>query len=236
MESTVPAASYASASGRARATTIAFAVLIGLDLVAVVSDYAQISLLQGIKDGLPFTHAETTANDLRVGIIAFLHFAALLTASIIFLTWIYRAHKNLVALGVNNLRCSPRWAVGYYFIPYFSFFRPFQVMKEIWKASGPLTTVDSWKKSPSSPLVTGWWALYLAMVLHGYATWNASTRAALAHGSEKLGLLISTSWSQLHGHVMLIPAAFFAILVVRGVQARQDEKVKLVSAASESEA
>ena len=63
--------------------------------------------------------------------------AVSLATSVAFLMWIHRAYRNLPALRGTPLKCSPRWAVGYYFIPILNFFRPYQVMKEIWRESDP---------------------------------------------------------------------------------------------------
>ncbi|HMA36213.1 MAG TPA: DUF4328 domain-containing protein [Chloroflexia bacterium] len=60
-----------------------------------------------------------------------------LAAGVLFLIWIYRAHRNLPALGAACLKYSPGWAVGGFFVPFVSLVLPFRVMAEIWKASQP---------------------------------------------------------------------------------------------------
>jgi hypothetical protein len=44
--------------------------------------------------------------------------------AILFLVWFYRAYRNLVRSGIQDLRYAPGWAVGSWFIPFFNFVRP----------------------------------------------------------------------------------------------------------------
>lgn len=67
-----------------------------------------------------------------------------LVALAAFLTWAYRAQRNLPALGVSRPRFTPGWAIAWYFVPILSLIRPFQVMSETFAGSEPagLNTID----------------------------------------------------------------------------------------------
>ena len=69
------------------------------------------------------------------GLLA-LSFALLIATATAFLLWVHRASKNLVSLGAHGQRFSPAWAVGWWFVPIMSFFRPYQVMAECCPRSG----------------------------------------------------------------------------------------------------
>jgi hypothetical protein len=77
---------------------------------------------------------------------------------ITFLRWVYRAYKNIQGFGAENLKYSPGWAVGYYFMPILGLIRPVQVMGEIWRAS---ENPRDWRRRPGSWLIGSWWALFL---------------------------------------------------------------------------
>ena len=84
--------------------------------------------------------------------------------STFFLLWAYRSYRNLSALSDRDLRFSPGWAVSWYFVPIMNLFRPFQVMKEIWKGSDPdadPSRPEEGKGRTGSPLLQGWWGLWL---------------------------------------------------------------------------
>lgn len=50
------------------------------------------------------------------------------------LTWIYRAHANIVEQGVP-MDHSPGWAVGSYFVPFLNLVVPFRAMRELYNRS-----------------------------------------------------------------------------------------------------
>ena len=82
--------------------------------------------------------------------------------TVLFGVWIYRAARNLRALGASNLRFGPGMAVGSYFIPILNLFMPFQAMKEIWNAS---RTPLSKNLRAGNSLLTMWWTLWLITFL-----------------------------------------------------------------------
>lgn len=63
------------------------------------------------------------------------NFVGYLATFILFLVWHYRACKNLERNEVQNLKYGAIWSVAYYFIPILFFFRPYQAMGELWRAS-----------------------------------------------------------------------------------------------------
>ena len=67
------------------------------------------------------------AEDNQFGAAVF-YFLAVLAAAIAFLMWIFRASQNLPRLGAVGQRFSPRWAVGWWFVPIMLLFRPYQAI------------------------------------------------------------------------------------------------------------
>ena len=54
-----------------------------------------------------------------------------------FILWLFRASRNLRALGNQSVEYSPGWAIGAWFIPIGNLFIPYQVTAEIWNRSHP---------------------------------------------------------------------------------------------------
>lgn len=79
---------------------------------------------------------------------------------VIFFWWIYRTNKNLRALSSSWMEFSPGWSVGWFFIPIANFFKPYQVMKEIWNVSHGNEATDH-------GIVGWWWALWLISIYAG---------------------------------------------------------------------
>ncbi len=79
-------------------------------------------------------------------------------AAVAVLLWIHRANSNARALGATNMKFTPGWAVGWYFVPVAWFWKPYQAMREIWQASADPA---NWERQWAPPLLGWWWALWI---------------------------------------------------------------------------
>lgn len=218
-----------------RASAVIALLLAGMltDLIGVFSGLRQASLVAGILAGQPASQAAIQASDERQAFLGGVQLLLFLATSVAFLFWIHRAHRNLPSLGIEGLRFSPGWAVGWFFIPIYSLVRPYQVMQEIWKASSPQTgtvapsegearapSPTSWQGAPGSPLVTCWWGLFLVMSLVGRAV------ASLARDKDASSLP-ALSYTLAVSDIVSIAAAAVTIALVTAVQRRQTTKAAL---------
>jgi hypothetical protein len=130
----------------------------------VVACFALVDDLAGfLQLGSGKTTADQLATDDPVQEVLGLLQAGLgVVTGITFLRWVYRAYKNIQGFGAENLKYSPGWAVGYYFMPILGLIRPVQVMNEIWRAS---ENPRDWRRRPGSWLIGSWWALFLVYTL-----------------------------------------------------------------------
>jgi len=214
---------YSSIHSLSVIVIVVFSVLLATTIVSAVSDYFQIELLNRIITGSQFTMSEVDANDDRQALIGITYLIINLVVIIMFLIWFHRAHRNLRALGANDLKYSPGWAVGGFFIPIWNLFRPYQVAQEIWKASEPdclSSSGSDWKHTKGSALIGWWWALFLITGWVG----NFLLRSAL--GAETTESIQSYSYTLLVSDVLLIPAIVLAIFVVKNIDDRQSQRLR----------
>ena len=212
---------FESGHSRAQWVSVFLAAIVILDIVAVWSDYVQVQLINRMIRGDFFTMAEAFASDNRQAAIGFIYLVLFIITGILFLMWIHRAHRNLPSLGSTNLKYSPGWAVGWFFIPIFSLWKPYQVTTEIWKASDPTTNINdstAWQKSPASSIVSSWWFLFIISAFIGNIVIRLYLRA------ETPSEILAASWWGLIMDAIDIPAAILAILVVRNIDERQQMK------------
>jgi hypothetical protein len=215
----VPVTPFESASSRFKLVTFLFTVCIFLDLVSMVSTYAQIELISGVREGRSVTTEAAEANDSRQHAIGVVQIVILTITSIFFLVWVHRAYRNLSALGATGLKYSTRWAVVGFFVPFLNFVRPFQVMTEIWKASDPIVSVgSSWHGSPSTPIIGQWWASYLASGVIGSFSFSIAKQGAT------IDTLLTTSWGLLIADMTSVIAALLAINMIKHINTRQELK------------
>jgi len=146
-----------------------------------------------------------------------------LPTAIVFLMWVYRVYSNLYLFRVSGLTYSPGWAVGYFFIPIISLFRPYQALQEVWRASDPDVPADDrrgWRDTDSSPVILLWWLLWIAggILAQVYLRMALSGRAEDA--PSKQVDIISDALS--------VGAAIFAIMMIYQLRNRQTLKYQQV--------
>ena len=125
----------------------------------LLSDYqndAYTSLERAIADG--------EVNDQRQLMIARVNAAIVIVSGFLILRWIHRSNYNARQLGAKEMKFTPGWSIGYYFIPILAFWKPYQAMKEIWKASH---NPHDWQSEKASSILGLWWTLWIVTNMLG---------------------------------------------------------------------
>jgi hypothetical protein len=216
-------------SGHSLAQWIIIFLLTGMmmDLIAIGSDYSQIQLILKVKAGETISPETANANDRRQQLIGLLQLLVLLPTSLLFLIWTHRVHRNLLVLGARHLKFTPGWAVGWWFVPIMNWFRPYQVMKEIWKASDPVVGLSdpySWQTATTPSIMPWWWALFLLSQYIGSRLFSKVLSPSTQSGVALLNDLLLTSWAMLASNILGLAVSVCALTIVRGIDKRQEEK------------
>jgi hypothetical protein len=142
--------------------------------------------------------------------LAYLGYGLVMLASVVIIAmWIYRAHANLRATGAET-EFTPGWAVGWYFVPIASLFKPFQAMRELVNGSH-LQTNDFGGEAPGEIKI--WWGCFLIGGFLG----NASTRINLAAETANP---VASALDAL-STVILVASAWYLLKIIREVDAAQ---------------
>jgi hypothetical protein len=140
---------------------------------------------------------------------------------VLVVVWLYRASKNLDALGRSGRSLGPGWAIGGWFVPVANVVLPAVVLHDAWRGSDPTVAAGDthWKQARSSPLLFAWWLLLVAgWVLS--AAGNAFTDTSgeyETYADFRAGNALSIAAS-----LTLGAAAVLGALFVRALTARQD--------------
>ena len=88
--------------------------------------------------------------------------------------WIYRINYNARCLGAKEMRYTPGWSVGWYFIPIVHLWKPYQAMKEIYLKTYNLNIeVSNINNVPGFfPL---WWTFWLLGTFAGQIQFRLGT-------------------------------------------------------------
>jgi hypothetical protein len=217
-------APYRPGHTRAMAAVIFLAAGIFLDVVGVAGTTVRLAT----GSVLDPSGEEITPYDLLELGLGLIQIIVVITTVVLFCMWLHRAHSNLPALGNprQGLKYSPAWAVGSFFVPFVNLVVPYRATKEVWDKSDPAVGTDffvPYSDSPAPAYFPLWWGFWIVSNIVN----NIATRLYIRADSEA-EMLVAT-WADLFGDLLNIPAAVFAILVVKGIDRRQDERSRRVS-------
>lgn len=219
---------FISAHGRAQLVVFLFIAYIAAALLSIASNLLQIDFLSGAAAGVAPSAESAESNDMRQAGVAVVHLLVFVALAVAFLLWLYRAADNMTALGnpASHVDYTPGWAVGSFFIPIANLFMPYSAVREVWRKSDPAFVTDpdvGLGPARSSPLLLGWWLTWIAM--------NVISRGAqrYAKTAETPEAMMRATWADLASDVIGIVSALLAILVVRGIDRRQEERARYVT-------
>jgi heme/copper-type cytochrome/quinol oxidase subunit 2 len=173
--------------------------------------------VSGLQRGVKGIQEVQDSKDAALGVDGALIWV-IVAAGIVWLIWQYRAHANLRALGASELKYSPGWAVGWWFIPFANIVVPFLTMRELWRASDPEAGSIDWLGHRTAALLGMWWA--------GRLITQILFQIGLAFDSNlrSIGDLRVEAWFFIAGNLSLIVWGVLAILLVRSIDDRQAKK------------
>jgi multisubunit Na+/H+ antiporter MnhC subunit len=216
-----PPARWRSLRGLTTALTWLFSAHIVLTVVLIIGVLNHFRVL-GDKEtgGLVFdTKAVNDANALPAAMILLSGLVGLATF-VLLIIWLYRAAKNNEALGRQNPRLGPGWAIGGWFIPITWWVIPFIILDDVWRGSDPsIARGDpNWRRSSTMGAIWAW--LVTAVIFTVPSAIASSTGDVRADEPEKVR---RDDVLRVIGAVGAIVAAVLAILVTRRIAARQEE-------------
>ncbi|MHC4616981.1 MAG: DUF4328 domain-containing protein [Planctomycetota bacterium] len=184
---------------------------IAVAMLAIWSGYLEYDFLIKARDGFYSSKeaamADAEISDTRQGIIGIIGFVVRIAALICYLVWVHRASFNARALGAKGLKFSPGWSVGWYFIPVANLWKPYQAMKEIFKAS---KSPANWfnQTRTAEPILTWWWVFWILSGVLAKASLRLSLRA------EEIDELITANIISLISDVADIPSTVLTLVLV----------------------
>lgn len=132
--------------------------------------------------------------------------------AVAFLAWLSRTVEIVPALGAGTPHDSPRWAIGWWFVPIAFLWKPYTVVREAWDRLATTT------RSADARLVLAWWLAWIGSTVVARYVGVSEQNVASFEGAQGLftALLVA--------EVVSVAAAVLGFLVVREIQARADER------------
>lgn len=181
-------------------------------MVGVVCGILNINTIQAVKANRFPTQdvLDAAVNDysLRGNTVNTALSLTLLVSMILFLKWVYRANRNVCALGAENLSYSPAFAVGSFFI-----WKAYKGMVQLWQASANPT---QWHTQKSSLLLPCWWTLWIITALSAWAAIFCAS-ASNMNWDEAL----NSEYANLITNTLDLPLTALQILIVNRIHNMQ---------------
>lgn len=213
---------YESAGFRAMFVTIFVAITAGAVLLGLGLDFAYI----GAGGNLDSLDAGTSV---LVGLLALVflivYFGGFIPAVVMFCMWLHRVVRNMPALGSPDPRWTPGGAVGRCFIPFLNLVHPLFGTLDAWRGSDPAhrwMNLDARRIAGTPALIVFWWASWLI------GGWISNIGARMTNSNDS-GTVVAGAWIDILGSLIFVAASVLAILVVRGLTARQDRKYQMIA-------
>ena len=136
-----------------------------------------------------------------------------LGTAVLVLSWIYRANYNARELGASDMEFTPGWAVGWYFVPIAWFWKPYQAMRETWKASA---NPSDWRGQPVASMLHWWWILWIVPFWGGWIVdW------VLGRNLDEAGAETVEAATGLVGTILDIPLTLVLLAIIGAVHRMQ---------------
>lgn len=206
----------------------ALMILLGLNVVTslmgITTTLGEIELLERFQRGELLFPEEIERVDDRAAFVAILSLGLFVVAGLVWLVWQHRAQANLHALRLPKLEYSPGWAVGWWLIPFANLVKPFQTVRELWKASGG---TERWWTSGTWPVIGWWWGTWIASNVIGRVAFSL-----VQDDEASVASLIDADRWLIANDLVAVVAGVLGLLLVRGVTDRQ-ARLPLVAVGSD---
>ncbi len=207
MTQSLAAGSFVPLRGTAR--TLRF----WLSIHAVMNVLVMVVMFWAYRDGVPFSRDELNGPDLAVGAASVALIVIYIVNIVLFARLVYRANRNVRALGVREPRYKPAAMVWWFFIPIANLFKPFDAFKDVYLCSFP-----AHEKAELHPILGTWWAFWIAALIAD----NVSGRIPM---ESVVPTLIFTAVSALLG----VGSAVSAAAATSALAERQDRTATLAA-------
>lgn len=113
--------------------------------------------------------------DLHQAIAGFGYLTILILSIVAYCRFYYRAMKNLTLVGAADLRTTPFWSVGTFFVPVVNLWKPLSAVRQIWRGSHDPETADV--KVPA--MIGWWWCFWIVSNILGNISFRLMARSGV---------------------------------------------------------
>ncbi|MGY3089313.1 TRAP-type C4-dicarboxylate transport system permease small subunit [Hymenobacter sp. UYAg731] len=203
-------------AARAQQTITMFQGLLVVLSLVILADFGYLNLL---GNGRGTDEIDATPLGITHNLLAVVELIVLITSFVLFVRWLRRAYWNLHALG-RPTEHSEGWAAGAWFVPFLNMFRPYSIVREVWRQ----TQLVAFEQVTPHGLLRAWWLLFIAHSIVSNVTSRMENHATT---TEQLQ---SAVWGNAITAMLMLGTAVLTIQVVRriaGYEAQMDLRLQV---------
>jgi len=193
--------------------------LIAVCFINIFSNIMQINLINDYLVKNLYSKHEFSVlrekNLFRVNLIYGLYMLFLFSSFFLIGRWFYVCAKINHISRKEELKFSPGWSVGWYFIPFANLVMPYRSLKETYKASFKSENWHSIKIPYDFPF---WWSTWLLANWFDWSKWSIWLGDVITYSE-----LNQASYIEICSDVFLIVNSFFLIRIINVVYRNQIE-------------
>ena len=201
---------YRSAGRRASITCLLLGVVAFFALVSMIQAGSGLRVVDDVRAGMLIPKEAKDFHDSTV-FAGLEYLGAALATAIAYLAWLSRTVDNVPELRGGRPSVTPRWSIGWWFIPLANLVKPYQIVRDIHDrlaiGAGP---GGGW-------IVLAWWVTSIL----GNVISQIATRLPDPSSPDALSTLYSI---QATGYALALLGAILAIVVVLRIQWRADAR------------
>lgn len=208
--------------GVATVVVVLLSAQIILMVAAAIALIYRMSLLRRLQSGGSVSQTQGEGADNAVVVVTTIWSFAFLATVVLWCVWQHRAQRSAGEITTGGLRFTPAWAVGWWFIPFANLVKPFQAVRELWKASHGGA---AWNERATWHVIGWWWGLWIAGNIHlwfGPNEFGFGFGVGSAGGPTSLSGLISRDTWEIVSLLLRVVAAVLAIVIVRSIVRSQE--------------
>ncbi|MCK4662317.1 MAG: DUF4328 domain-containing protein [Bacteroidales bacterium] len=195
---------------RAKTAILLVGFILILDLISLVSDFFEYKLLKLAQIGELITEEMVNSNDTRQQIVGIFYLIVYFISVITFIQWFRRAYYNLHQR-IKYCSQSEGWATGSWFVPIICLYKPYQIMKEMWKETTGLLVnkIENYTNNYNISVIGWWWTLWIISSYVGNFVMKSTFK------SETVDELINSSIASMILSLIGIPLALLTIKMIK---------------------
>lgn len=193
---------------------------IAISCVQILSNFMQINLITDYAVRGRYSEdvfaVLADQNDARTSAVGSLYGVFLFASFFIIGRWFFvSARKNHLA-GVEGLRISPGWAVGWFFVPVANIVMPYRALREIYRAS---FRNAGWAGNLVPYYFPGWWTFWIVTNVLSNASLRMDVRLDYDYTVTQLNTI---SYIDIASDATGILCAYFLLKIVNVVVRNQE--------------